>query len=215
MVCDTWGEKYWLELIVLVFFFCCFFFQTVAAMLFQSVFFCFCPHFGIILKKKKRRRKRGTVDLRCIQWHTGPRTLLVFVRSFHCVQTRAVTERKKKKKRGAGQTKGGWGGARPKKDVWKVHQNHARWTCISAKDSIGGSVNVAFICASLLLSLNFVHYRVELEGSQSILASLDWDYLSSILNRNDPIRLFGSEFGATPFVPHRSGRLGKAAALAG
>lgn len=94
------------------------------------------------------------MDLRCIEWHTGPRTLLVFVRSFHCVQTRAVTD--KEKKQGAGLSKGGgWCKA------------------ISAKESIGGSVNVAFICASLLLSLNFVHYRVELEATQSISASLD------------------------------------------
>lgn len=48
------------------------------------------------------------MDLRCIEWHTGPRTLLVFVRSFHCVQTRAVTD--KEKKQGAGLSKGGWEG---------------------------------------------------------------------------------------------------------
>lgn len=45
------------------------------------------------------------MDLRCIEWHTGPRTLLVFVRSCHCVQTRAVTD--KEKKQGAGLSGGG------------------------------------------------------------------------------------------------------------
>lgn len=80
---------------------------------------------------------KKNAHLRCVQRHTGPSSMLVFICSFHCVLTRA---------------EGGTGLSKrcevKKRRFWATRFWHyAHWVCISTKDSEGGGDNVAFIHA--------------------------------------------------------------------
>lgn len=118
---------------------CC---DYVDDVLFQSVFFCCCPHFG----KNK---------------HTNPHTWGAFTSVRDHVQCCFSFGVSTVCKQGLNEGPACRRGARPKKDGCEVHQHCTHRLCTSTEDTVGGSDSVAFIHSlfCLLSPFKFLVWR--------------------------------------------------------